>query len=52
MKKSKYFEKSLSQRVADGGMRYRELEGMGFGGRFETAVFHGAALDEPERILR
>ena len=39
MKKSKYFETSLSQRAADGGKRYGELRGMGFGGRFETAAF-------------
>ena len=52
MKKSKYFETSLSHRAADGGKRYGELEGMGFGGRFETGTYLCAALDEPERILR
>lgn len=49
MKKSKYFEKSLSQRAALGGKRYRELEGMGFGGRVETV---SAAVDETEKKLR
>ena len=52
MKKSKYFENFSVQRAADGGKRYEELEGMGFGGRFETAVCLRAAIDEPERKLR
>lgn len=47
MKKSKYFKRILSQRAADGGKRYRKLEGMGFGGRVETE-----GVDETERILR